>query len=1055
MKRTVSIFLSFIILISCILVSDSFAVFSASQGLITNGDFSQDTTGWSCDYGSLTIKDEPDGYAINGKTLCIPYGANATQTISVEKNTIYSFYCDMRTTGNHMVYFRVYSGSAVSASALIAEDYVTTLTWNTSLTSSRGEFYSGDFDKVTICIYNNCSNIITVDNVSVEKMENTIYSSVYNGDFEEGTAGWNANNGTLSIRTDSYSISGNTLSMPHGVTATQIVKVEKNSVYSYSFDVRTTSNHMFYFRIYGGVGTSEKNLLDETYITDITWNQSVVSTTKEFLTEDYDLITICMYNKCNNIATVDNVRIENRGADNAPKAYLFDFKNNNTTTNAYPVEYFCANGNSNGKQVSFSFDYYMPEQIESAIVQDCNHGMKYPDNNNGSYNLKKGQHTYTYSNDSFASASGIFAPGIQMGSVDYGSVYIWNISVKINGSEVPLNFGGSLNVKKIELSKVPFEQFYCITSNEKAFVIPDIQPLVLSNTDSASVSFEYYLSSGKASVGSDLLEAGVNSYSATISGQDINGNYLPIIALEGESLLYVWDFKLKKNTTNEDVALLVSDKGNVERIKFNDIPLPKEPQILSAEDNVVTLTPIEGYEYSADGKIWQASNVFEGLKNDEVYTFLQRKISDKATLGYVKLAFPSVPQIELQGETKLIVKQVEGYEYSVDLKEWYKTNEFTLLDADKEYKVYQRLALADDVYEIVSTAKSAVTNGNDVLEGTQAEKLSFVRKQLVKKGNDLSADTNEDGELDIRDLVTLKKNTITEPTRIIPCFGDSITEGMGMAAGKSYPSQLNDMLGKEFTVLNGGASGENSFTIAARQGAFELFTLNDIIFPVNQNKITIGNASSNGIGSADGRPLSVTKILSTPMSVNPIKIMDQNFTASLENFSWNTATTPIKYDFTIMRSGNTSSPLVIPKGTKVTLPSADIAVNSYCDIYYIGANGGYDGNTQTLIEQYKAMIKHHANRRYLIIIPHWTNKFDEVFKKEFGNHAVNFRKAAIEYGLEYEGLTATDTDNALMRGGSVPASLCYQNKYDIHLNEHGYHFLAHLLYERGKELKFW
>lgn len=113
------------------------------------------------------------------------------------------------------------------------------------------------------------------------------------------------------------------------------------------------------------------------------------------------------------------------------------------------------------------------------------------------------------------------------------------------------------------------------------------------------------------------------------------------------------------------------------------------------------------------------------------------------------------------------------------------------------------------------------------------------------------------------------------------------------------------------------------------------------------------------------------------------------------------------------------------------------------------------GLYELLIEQYKAMIKHHGSRRYLIIIPHWRADLDERFVAEFGNHAVNFRKAAIEYGLEYEGLTATATDNSLMSGGSVPASLCYQNKYDIHLNEYGYHFLAHLLYERGQQLKFW
>lgn len=38
----------------------------------------------------------------------------------------------------------------------------------------------------------------------------------------------------------------------------------------------------------------------------------------------------------------------------------------------------------------------------------------------------------------------------------------------------------------------------------------------------------------------------------------------------------------------------------------------------------------------------------------------------------------------------------------------------------------------------------------------------------------------------------------------------------------------------------------------------------------------------------------------------------------------------------------------------------------------------------------------------------------------------------------------------------MPASLRYKNKADeVHLNEKGYHFLAHLIYERGKLLGMW
>lgn len=41
----------------------------------------------------------------------------------------------------------------------------------------------------------------------------------------------------------------------------------------------------------------------------------------------------------------------------------------------------------------------------------------------------------------------------------------------------------------------------------------------------------------------------------------------------------------------------------------------------------------------------------------------------------------------------------------------------------------------------------------------------------------------------------------------VACVGDSITQGVGAAAGKSYPSQLQDLLGKGWQVGNFGVSG--------------------------------------------------------------------------------------------------------------------------------------------------------------------------------------------------------------------------------------------------------
>lgn len=42
---------------------------------------------------------------------------------------------------------------------------------------------------------------------------------------------------------------------------------------------------------------------------------------------------------------------------------------------------------------------------------------------------------------------------------------------------------------------------------------------------------------------------------------------------------------------------------------------------------------------------------------------------------------------------------------------------------------------------------------------------------------------------------------------VVACVGDSITQGAGAAKGKSYPSQLQEMLGDKWEVKNFGLSG--------------------------------------------------------------------------------------------------------------------------------------------------------------------------------------------------------------------------------------------------------
>lgn len=264
------------------------------------------------------------------------------------------------------------------------------------------------------------------------------------------------------------------------------------------------------------------------------------------------------------------------------------------------------------------------------------------------------------------------------------------------------------------------------------------------------------------------------------------------------------------------------------------------------------------------------------------------------------------------------------------------------------------------------------------------------------------------------------------------CWGDSVTEGMAMPRDKAYPAQLQKLLGPGYRVLNGGDGGEDTVTIMARQGAVSLATTADIKFPAGVKRIELGSHEDNGFHTPDGRRIKLTAALGREMSVNPVRIGDGAYSLSFTDFRWNTPTNKIMYRIWLTRTANPAAELTIPAGEEVVFASTARVPKAVCEIYFMGANGGWDNKIETLIAQYRAMIARRGEQApYLVILPYWQGfsaKNKDALKKAFGAHVVEF---------------------------PVSAELCYQNRLNVHLNEKGYERLARLLHARGVELGYW
>lgn len=280
----------------------------------------------------------------------------------------------------------------------------------------------------------------------------------------------------------------------------------------------------------------------------------------------------------------------------------------------------------------------------------------------------------------------------------------------------------------------------------------------------------------------------------------------------------------------------------------------------------------------------------------------------------------------------------------------------------------------------------------------------------------------------------------------IVCWGDSLTYGTGKTSdSKSYPAVLSKKTGRKVRAC--AFPGDTSIEIVGMQGAAPMMVKAPFTIPAS-GSVTID--IYDALLSAD-TPFRFPSIDATA-DVNPVTIGGIKGNLDLSASSNPDSRT---FTFTRLEDGEAKSfTWWEPLATNCSKErKTDIAV------IWVGTNGGWDGDNQTLVRQIKQMSEYISavDKKYIVIglttgTTQTRSALEALLTNTFGGHFVNARAYMSEQAIYDQNITPTENDLTQMSEGRVPESL----RYDAtHLNDKGYDAIATLVYNRGKSLGYW
>ena len=263
--------------------------------------------------------------------------------------------------------------------------------------------------------------------------------------------------------------------------------------------------------------------------------------------------------------------------------------------------------------------------------------------------------------------------------------------------------------------------------------------------------------------------------------------------------------------------------------------IPDAPTIQSVTSSSITLTPVDGCEYSKDGITWQSSNVFTGLSCGTEYTFYQRyketsstlvgKSSEGTTCKTDKgtQTAPTKPSLSSKTHNSVTLTKVNGYEYSMDGINWQKSNVFTGLNPETNYLFYQRKAETDTHYESVASCSLTVKTREmyeSIIVSTVPNKISYIegKDDLDISGGKISL-CYPDGATEIidmtADMVTGFDNTIVGGQNLTVNYEGYTTTFTVQIIAKSVVSIAVTTKPNKLTYLEGESFDKTGMIVTA------------------------------------------------------------------------------------------------------------------------------------------------------------------------------------------------------------------------------------------------